>query len=139
MVEQEVFVDTGAWLALMITDDTHHIEAKKIYPTLFANYQKLVTTNLVLSETYIALRKTAGHPAAISFLENIQASPRIEKIYSTNGLEEEAFIILKKYTDQDFSFVDAVSFCFMRQRKIKKAFAFDSHFITAGFSLVLKK
>ncbi|MBI4744084.1 MAG: PIN domain-containing protein [Actinobacteria bacterium] len=139
MIEQEVFVDTGAWLALMITDDTHHIRAKKIYSVLFKNYQKAITTNLVLAETYIALRRTAGHQTAISFLGKMQASPRVEKIYSTNEIEEKAFDILKKYVDQDFSFTDAVSFCLMKQRKIKKAFAFDNHFIVAGFSLVSEK
>ncbi len=136
MKEQEVFVDTGAWLALVATDDSHHEEAKEIYPSLLADYQRLITTNLVVSETYIAIRKAVGHKAAIFFLEKIQESPRIEKVCSTGELEDEAYKLLKKYEDQDFSFVDAVSFCLMKRRAIKKAFAFDSHFVTAGFTLL---
>lgn len=136
MVEQEIFVDTGAWLALMVIDDQHHQEAKDIYPHLLGSHQRLITTNLVVSETYIAIRKTSGYRPAISFLEKIQKSPRIEKVYSNSELEDKAYNLLKKYQDQDFSFVDVVSFSVMEQRRTKKAFAFDSHFITAGFALV---
>ncbi|MGI8915633.1 MAG: hypothetical protein ACR2JY_17915 [Chloroflexota bacterium] len=39
-------------------------------------------------------------------------------------------------TDQDFSFVDAVSIADMRCRGIAEAFAFDHHFLIAGFTTV---
>ncbi len=48
-------------------------------------------------------------------------------------LEFKAEKILEKYHDQDFSYTDAVSFAAMHELKIGKAFAFDSHFSTAGF------
>jgi predicted nucleic acid-binding protein len=41
--------------------------------------------------------------------------------------------ILARYSDQDFSLTDAVSFAVMRQRRIEEAFTFDNHFSTAGF------
>ena len=44
--------------------------------------------------------------------------------------------ILEKYQDQDFSYTDAVSFAVMRELKIGKAFAFYSHFSTAGFTTI---
>jgi predicted nucleic acid-binding protein len=136
MVEKEVFVDTGAWVALAVTDDKYHLLAKKIYPNLFKNYQKLVTTNLVVAETYVILRKSGSKQGALSFLDKVAKSPRIEKIYSHIKLEEEAYELLKRYKDQDFSFTDAVSFCLMKEKGIKKAFAFDNHFKTAGFVLI---
>ena len=43
--------------------------------------------------------------------------------------------ILRLYADQDFSLADAVSFALMQQRNITEAFAFDRHFLTAGFML----
>jgi hypothetical protein len=51
-------------------------------------------------------------------------------------LEFKAEKILEKYQDQDFSYTDAVSFAAMREFKIGKAFAFDSHFSTAGFAII---
>ena len=82
------------------------------------------------------IRRNMGYLPAINFLENIAASPRLVKIYSDSTLEKAAEKILRKYTDQDFSYTDAVSFAVMENNNIHNAFAFDSHFLTAGFTLV---
>lgn len=116
-------------------DDAHHEDAIRAYPELLKKY-RLITTNLVVAETYILLRREAGHRAAIEFLERLAASPRIQKIYSTPELERKAEEILKRYQDQDFSYTDAVSFTLMQQEGIKEAFAFDAHFRTMGFLLI---
>ncbi|MBI1743479.1 type II toxin-antitoxin system VapC family toxin [Candidatus Acetothermia bacterium] len=137
MAARELFVDTGAWLALTAEDDAFHEDARQIYPNLLRRYRRLITTNLVVAETYILLRRAAGHAPAVSFLEMLERSPRIEKVYSTARDEIEAYRLLKKYDDQDFSFADAVSFVIMRRRKIQEVFAFDQHFHTAGYRLVL--
>jgi len=128
-------VDSGAWIALAVEDDAHHEEAAQVYRELLKKH-RLITTNLVVVETYILLRREAGHRAAIGFLELLAASPRIRKIYSTPELEREAEEILKRYQDQDFSYTDAVSFALMRQEGIREAFAFDAHFRTMGFLLI---
>ncbi len=95
-----------------------------------------MTSNLVIAETYIIILNELGHKAAIEFLEKINASPRILIIHSTSEIEADAVIILKKYADQDFSYTDAVSFAIMKRQRIKKAFCFDKHFLTAGFENV---
>ena len=133
MKNNTIFVDTGAWYALADRTDQHHTRAVKKYPALLRQYPHLTTTNLVVAETYILIRRALGHQPAISFLKNLSSSPRITKIYSDTTLEFKAEKILEKYQDQDFSYTDAVSFAAMRELKIGKAFAFDSHFSTAGF------
>ncbi len=130
---EEIFVDSGAWVAIANKNDTYHSVAIRIYPELLANYRSLTTTNLVAAEAHVIIRKELGHRAAIEFLEGIRASPRIERVISSFDLESEAERILKKYDDQDFSYTDAVSFALMHARGIKEAFAFDSHFSTMGF------
>jgi uncharacterized protein len=50
--------------------------------------------------------------------------------------EKEAEETLRKFADQDFSYTDAVSFAIMKEQSIKKAFSFDKHFQTMGFSRV---
>jgi predicted nucleic acid-binding protein len=132
----ELFVDTGAWVALADQDDEYHERAAREYPGLLKRHRRLVTTNLVVAEVYIILRKALGHAPAITFLESVRSSPRIEKVQSTEGLETEAEDILRCYSDQDFSYTDTVSFALMRQRDIDTAFAFDKHFLIAGFSMV---
>ena len=134
MMFDDVFVDTSAWVALADKDDSYHREAASSYPSIFKNHKNLVTSNLIIAETYIILLKELRHKAAIEFLERIKASPRILKIYSNENIETEAEGILAKYMDQDFSYTDAVSFVLMKRQKIRKAFCFDKHFVTAGFT-----
>lgn len=130
---ENVFVDTSAWIALADKNDTHHKKAVQLYYTFLKTSKSLVTSNLVIAETYILLLKELGHKAALSFLESVKTSPRILRVFSNENIETEAEKILKKYIDQDFSYTDAVSFALMNNMGIKKAFSFDKHFITAGF------
>lgn len=132
----ELFVDAGAWIALADADDQYHQCAAQAYPELLRRYRRLVTTNLAIAEAYIVIRRALGHTAAMAFLDGLSASPRIEKVYSDPTLEVEAEHILRQYADQDFSYVDAVSFVLMRHRGLTNAFAFDQHFATAGFVCV---
>jgi len=133
MMLEDIFVDSSAWIALADKDDSHHKEAASSYPSIFKNHKTLVTNNLVIAETYIVLLKELGHKVALEFLERIKTSPRILKICSNENIETEAEGILAKYVDQDFSYTDAVSFVIMKRQKIRKAFCFDKHFVTAGF------
>lgn len=132
----ELFVDTGAWVALADEDDRYHARATSAFPGLLKAHQRLVTTNLVVAECYIILRLELGHGPAVAFLEHLRCSARIDRVYATLELETEAEEFLRRYQDQDFSFTDAVSFAVMRQRGIAGAFAFDAHFAAAGFICV---
>jgi len=131
--ENIFFVDTSAWIALADRDDAHHQKAAALYPSILKTQKNLMTSNLVIAETYIILLHALGHKPALHFLEKVKASPRILKIYSTEDIETEGEEILAKYSDQDFSYTDAISFVIMKRQKIKKAFCFDKHFIIAGF------
>lgn len=133
---EKVFVDTGAWLALADTSDHLHQTAQKIFALLLRGGSQLVTTNLVVAETYTLIRRRVGHKAAIRFLQSIRSSPRLERVYINADVELQAEAILQQYADQDFSYVDAVSFAVMRGRGMKSAFAFDRHFLLTGFLLI---
>ena len=131
----EVFVDAGAWIGLALPRDIYHERAAHAYRGLQQSHH-LVTTNLVVSEAYATIRRRGGHVVAMRFLRSLRATSRLTWLYSNAPLEAQAEAILARYADQDFSFVDAVSFAVMHQRGIAEAFAFDRHFLVAGFSLV---
>jgi predicted nucleic acid-binding protein len=133
MTPRRVFVDTGAWFAAQVVDDAHHGDAAETLKGLIALPVVLVTTNHVVGETYTLLRVTRGHEACRRFLDSLEASARLERLFVGENLERRAFAILDRYRDHDFSFVDATSFALMRAERIRHAFAFDSHFVTAGF------
>ncbi|MBW1700223.1 MAG: type II toxin-antitoxin system VapC family toxin [Deltaproteobacteria bacterium] len=135
METESVFVDTGAWFALADGSDKFHHKATTIYPRLLKAHHHLTTTNLVIAETYLLVRRALGHRAAMTLLDNISTSPRILKIYSEARIEEAAIAILKRYEDQDFSYTDAVSFVVMDHFGIKQASSFDRHFLNSRFHL----
>lgn len=131
-----IFVDTSAWIMLLNRSEQQHEEAKQLYRQL--NNGKLVVTNLVIGETYTWLRIKVGFREAANFLSAMQRKVEIEQlevVYSDYNLEQDAVLLLQKYRDHDFSYTDAVSFVVMKNRGLKSAFAYDSHFITAGFIL----
>lgn len=129
----ELFVDTGAWFALQVSDDRWHREAEAALRAALARGHLLLTTNLVVGETYTLLRRTQGHEAAFRFVETLDRSPRLSQLHVDEDLERETFALLRRYHDQAFSFVDGASFVVMQRRRMRRALAFDVHFATAGF------
>jgi predicted nucleic acid-binding protein len=128
-----VFVDTGAWFAVQATDDEYHQEACDALRSLVTSKLVLVTTNHIVGETYTLLRTARGYRAAATFLETLDATERLERIYVGEDVEKRAFALLHRYHDHDFSFVDGTSFALMKTERIRYAFAFDGRFATAGF------
>ena len=135
-MSQEVFVDTSAWIAVSDVGDKYHHGARAAYNRLIGDRRTFVTTNLVVAEAYIIIRRTGGHAPAMRLLRSLRGSPRLQKVWSDASLESRAVDILEKHTDQDFSFADAVSFVIMQERGIEEAFTFDSHFATMGFRMI---
>jgi predicted nucleic acid-binding protein len=133
MPSRRIFVDTGAWYALQVQDDEWHDAATDVLRSLLTAAHILVTSNHVVGETYTLLRITVGHTAAFRFLDRLEETRRLERIFVREEMEKRAYKILRQYADQEFSFVDSASFAVMRSERIRHAFAFDEHFATAGF------
>jgi len=94
-----------------------------------------VTTNLVVAETYSLLRARVGARPSLDFLTRIRRSPTTRRVQVTEDWEGAAEELLAQYEDQTFSYVDATSFIAMRRLRLTTAFAFDHHFVVAGFEL----
>jgi len=136
-MSRRVLVDTSAWIMLLNKSEQYHKDAVCLYSNL--NKNSLVVTNLIIGETYTWLRKKSGFQAAFDYLQAIKRKDelkQIETVYSDAPLEEQAVQFLEKYSDHQFSYADAVSICVMRNLKIKKIFAYDEHFIIAGFDVI---
>lgn len=132
----KIFVDTGAWFATIVTADQHHHDATQRYSTLLRDDTQFVTTNLVVHETIMLLSRRESKGKAFEFLEKIYDDPKVEIMSLDSQIEADAYEIFRKYSDQNFSIVDCVSFSIMRRERIKRAFAFDQHFRIIGFELV---
>ena len=125
-----LFVDTGAFLARYLGQDAYHRRAVAFWKKLAR--ARLFTSNHVLDETLTLLARRAGNQFAADRAENIYASQTLEVLYSTKDDELEAIQLLRKYSDQNVSFTDCVSFVLMKRCRITTAFTFDQHFIRAG-------
>lgn len=126
-----IFVDTSYWIATRILRDQWHDEAQNLWRA--HNAGSLVTSNLVVGETWTYLRRRVGHLAAIDFLDSVAASPRVGMIRIPEILEREAWGWLRRHDERPYSFVDATSFVLMGETRIHEALAFDGDFSAAGF------
>jgi len=131
-----LFVDTSGWVAVADQSDQFHDQAARFYRQAFAHYAGLMTTSLVLAESYALLRRALPTDRVLYWLDRLLASPRVEVVYDDRALIDRARSVLAAYGDQKFSLADAVSFVVMRDRGLREALAFDRHFQTAGFTLV---
>jgi hypothetical protein len=111
----------------------HHSVARETLPIVVEACQQLVTSNLIVGETYTLLRLTKGYRAAKRFLDKLAQSAKLERLFITEALERQAYEILHRYAEHPFSFVDGTSFALMREQRLRYAFAFDAHFTIAGF------
>jgi predicted nucleic acid-binding protein len=137
-MNKAVFVDTSAWIMLLNKSEELHEDASSIYNNLLEGVF-LVTSNMVVGETYTWLRKKVGFAPAFRYLSALDRKEKLGQIaimYSDAVLEKEAVNILEQFKDQVFSFADAVSFAVMRKNGIRKAFAYDRYFLVAGFELM---
>ena len=126
-----IFVDTSFWVALRNDVDRYHEEAIALLGSVGTAH--LVTSNHVRGETWTFLRKKAGHHGAVSCLDSMDRTPRLQIVHIAEAMEDVAVAWLHRHDERVYSFVDATSFTVMRSLKIKDALAFDGDFSAAGF------
>jgi predicted nucleic acid-binding protein len=122
-----MLTDTGAWYAIADSSDRHHEEARRFY-LAEAPRGRLVTTDLIVAETWALLVSHLGRAAALTFWQTLRDT-RI-RILTIEGVDlEAAWRIAQIFPDQPFSFVDSTTFALMERLSISEAFAFDNHFL----------
>jgi predicted nucleic acid-binding protein len=129
------FADTSWWVAWSLPGDRRHNDALAMLEQLGPTEQVL-TTNLIVGETWTFLRRKDGHRSALGFLDRTEALTGRAKLAVhrvTPEQEEKAWSWLRKHDERPYSFVDATSFQVMRDRRLREALAFDHDFAAAGF------
>ena len=132
-----LFLDTSGWLAVLSRREAAHERARAAYGEQVLRGGTLVTTALVLAEMQVLLLRASGPATALAFLDAVAADPTHEVVDVDRDLRLAAVERwLRRFTDQDLSLADAVSFEVMRRRRLRRALALDRHFAIAGFELV---
>ena len=131
------WIDTSALLALASPRDQYHARAVELAAAHRRAGGQWVSSVMVLDEMHRAIlyrRKAALARLMVSKLLDDPAIKWMDVTTTTVSAAVSAW--LERFHDQDFSLTDAVSFELMTRERLSDAFAFDRHFIVAGFRLL---
>ena len=103
-VPARLFVDSGAWIALVSARDQHHAEADAMFRAVATRRIGLLTTNLVLAETHRLLLHRAGIRPALSALDRTPAD--VERVFLTGGAADAVRHILPEYARAEIHSLD---------------------------------
>ena len=128
-----VFLDTGYVLALELSNDQNHRAASKHWRSLRKRLPPLVTTTYVFDEIVTYFNSRRYHAKAVDVGNRLLTSPSVQLIQVDEELFRAGWRYFQQHQDKDYSLTDCISFVVMRRARIETAFAFDQHFVQAGF------
>ena len=132
-----IFVDSGAWIALVNRRDQHHNDAVETFNNLVQQKTQLLTTDYVIAETANRLRD--NHLVAVQFLDLIKSSKAtgaltVVKIDSVLFQEAERALSSVRYRKVVIYRLHqfcSLSACIISLRHLR----FDQHFPMVGITL----
>jgi predicted nucleic acid-binding protein len=133
---KSVFLDTGYVIALELKSDENHKKALKHWRSVARSLPLLVTTSYVFDEIVTFFNSRGHHTKAAEIGNRLLSSPSIRLIHVEEDLFQEGWNYFQKHKDKDYSMTDCISFLVMHEFGIDTAFAFDKHFVQAGFKRV---
>ena len=132
----EVFLDTGYVLALELSNDQNHRAAVRHWRSLRKRLPPLVTTSYVFDEVVTYFNSRGHHAKAVEVGNRLLTSPSVQFVQVDEKLFREGWEYFQLHKDKEYSFTDCISFVAMKTFRIETAFAFDQHFVQAGFQKV---
>ena len=123
-----IFVDSSAWFAAVNRRDRHHTRATE----LLGNSTSLVTTDLIIVETWLLTNSRIDFMTAERFLRGVSdGSCEVMDVNDQDWLQSSD--IAARFPDQTFSIVDRTSFAIMERLGIARVVSFDDDFIIYRF------
>ena len=119
-----IFVDTGAWIALINQRDQYHRDAVAVFEGLQQQEIRLLTTDYVIDETVTRLRYDTNHTLAVEFLNRIELLEETEILTIAEidkNIFEQAKALFRQYDSVQLSFTDCTSFVICRANHISEA------------------
>jgi predicted nucleic acid-binding protein len=133
-----IFVDTGAFVARYVRQDSHHRRARRAWAEIERSHRRCFTSSFVLDETFTLLGRRASYAFAADRARSLLHSAALTVLRPDAEDEEKAVEVFSKFADQQVSFTDCISFVLMRRNRLDRAFTFDRHFGSAGFEIMPK-
>jgi predicted nucleic acid-binding protein len=133
---EAIFVDSGAWIALALTKDPLHEQAKAQWDALRGAGAKIHTSIPVVLETFTFLERNANRDVALAWKDSLSKPVPVKLLPCELRDLDQSWTYFRRRDLHKLSAVDATSFAIMKRARIQVAFAFDYHFAVAGFRLV---
>src|SRR5258708_39876638 len=133
---EAVFVDSGAWIALALSRDPLHAQAREQWDLLHGAGAKLHTSVPVVIETFTFLDRNANRDVALAWRESVHQLQTMKILPCELRDLEESWKYFRRTDLHKLSAVDATSFAIMKRSRIRVAYTFDHHFAVVGFRLV---
>jgi predicted nucleic acid-binding protein len=135
---RQVYVDTGAFIALIWQRDRDHQRVAEAFRRLRRDGSILLTSEAVVSETATRLRYDAGLAAVGKFrsvLDRAEAQRSLRVRPTDPVLRAAAFDVMDRYADLRLSFADAVGAAVAREDGADTILALDDDFRALGFAV----
>lgn len=129
-----VFVDTSALCALLVSTEQDHAAAVTTLRRLVNAKRPLLTSNYVLLETAAVLQHRFGLPAVRDFEGRLV--PLLRVAWVSGEVHQNAVERLFRSNRRELSLVDCSSFEIMDAEGIRDAFALDADFVAEGYRVV---
>ena len=133
---EAVFVDSGAWIALALSRDPLHGQARAQWDLLRGAGAKLHTSIPVVIETFTFLERNANRDVALAWKDSVYKPGTVKILPCELRDLEQSWAYFRRRDLYKLSAVDASSFAIMKRARIRVAFSFDHHFAMAGYRLV---
>ena len=133
--ETEVYIDTSAFIAFLDRSDTFHV----LFRRLFSEPPDIFTTTLVVAEGHAWFLRRYDRFRALQFLAMIEDLEPLQVAQVGQAEQAGATRLLRRFSDQDLTFTDAVGLHVMRERRVGTCWSTDSHLGLTGVKLVVNE
>lgn len=134
-----VFIDTSAFIALLIAQDDDHQIVTETLSSLVTKRATLYTSEYVLDELYTRINYDLGTLALSKALKYIQQAGKdgsLNILEVAGGVLERAPKMMLKYSALKLSCTDCVSFLLVRELKLHCILTLDSDFVKLGLEVL---
>jgi predicted nucleic acid-binding protein len=133
---EAAFVDSGAWIALALSRDPLHLQAREQWEVLHRAGARLHTSIPVVIETFTFLERNTNRDVALAWRESIYRPGTVKILPCELRDLDQSWEYFRRADLHKLSAVDATSFTIMKRSRIRLAFTFDHHFSIVGFRLI---
>ena len=133
---EPVFVDSGAWIALALSRDPLHAQAREQWDLLRAAGARLHTSVPVIIETFTFLDRNANRDVALAWKDSMARRGTLNILACDLRDLQRSWEYFRRADLHKLSAVDATSFAIMKRARIRLAYTFDHHFAAVGFRMV---